>query len=94
MGSYEFESALGVGSDSDTGAYLSKGVCSFVDLDIDVVVFEETECQRQASDASADNGDAKALWLGRISHGDVGGRNCREICFCRTWKSRLLRCLS
>ena len=44
MGSYEFESALGVGSDSDTGAYLSKGVCSFVDLNIDVVVFEETEC--------------------------------------------------
>ena len=44
VGSYEFESALGVGSDSDTRAYLSKGRCGFIDLDVDVIVFEETEC--------------------------------------------------
>ena len=38
VGSYEFESALGVGPDRDTGAYLSKGRCGFVDLDVDVIM--------------------------------------------------------
>ena len=44
MGSNELESFLGVESDSNTSAYFPKGVCGFVDLDIDMVVLEETKC--------------------------------------------------
>ena len=43
VGPYDFESALGIGPDSDTGAYLSKGRCGFVDLDVNVMIFQETE---------------------------------------------------
>ena len=58
MGSYEFESALGIGSNRDTSAYFTEGVCSLIDLDIKMVVFEETKCQSHAADSSANNGDA------------------------------------
>lgn len=44
MGSYEFESALGIRSNGDASTYFAKGVCSFVDLDIDVFMLEETKC--------------------------------------------------
>lgn len=44
MGSYEFESALSVGSNCDTSAYFTESVCGFKDLDIDMVIFEETKC--------------------------------------------------
>ncbi len=42
-GPKEFESALAVGCNSDTSAYFTKGVCGFVNLDIDMVVLEETK---------------------------------------------------
>lgn len=45
MRSNEFESAFGVWPNSNASAYFAKGVCSFVDVDINVVVLEETECQ-------------------------------------------------
>lgn len=44
MGSYELESALGVDPKGNASAYLAKRVGSFVDLDIDVVILEETKC--------------------------------------------------
>ena len=43
MRSNKFEGALGVGSDCNSSAYLAKGVRSFVDLDIYMVVLEETK---------------------------------------------------
>lgn len=44
MGSYEFESALAVGPNSDTGAYFTKSGCGFIDLDVDVLILEEAKC--------------------------------------------------
>lgn len=44
MGPYESESALGVDSKSNASTYFTKGVCGFVDLDVDVVILEETKC--------------------------------------------------
>lgn len=44
MGSYELKSALGVDSEGNASAYLTKRVGGFIDLDIDVLILEETKC--------------------------------------------------
>lgn len=44
MGSYEFESTLGIESKSDASAYFAKGMRGFINLDVDVVILEETKC--------------------------------------------------
>ena len=43
MGSYEFESALGVDSKGNASTYFPKGVRGFIDLDVDVVILEKTK---------------------------------------------------
>lgn len=62
LGPYESQRLLGIGSEADPGADFSKGGRGFVDLDVDVGVFEKGEGGAETTDATADDGDAEGFW--------------------------------
>lgn len=71
---YEFERLLGVGSDADSSADFAECWRCFVDLDVDVGVFEQGDGGAEAADASADDGDAERfVGSGWRRHGALEG---------------------
>ena len=67
---YELESPLGIGTEGNTCTNLAEGMSRFIDLDVDMGVFEETNGKGQAAYASTDDSNAKGLWV-RISAGGL-----------------------
>ena len=57
----ELQGLLRVGCDTDSGTDLSKRGSRFIDLDVDVGVFEQGDGGAEAADATADDGDAERV---------------------------------
>lgn len=55
------QSSLRIGTQSYSSADLDERRRGFVDMDIDVRIVEETDCEGQATNASADDCDAECL---------------------------------
>lgn len=59
------QSSLCIGSEGDTGADLAETWCSFVYLDVDMWVFEQTDGKSQPADTTADNCETVSGGFGR-----------------------------
>lgn len=64
LGRYQLQGLLGVGCDADTGADFSKRGRGFIDLDVDMGVFEQPDGSAKASNASADDRDTEGFGRG------------------------------
>ena len=61
----ELQRLLRIGCDADSGTDFSKGGSRFVDLDVDLGVFEQGDGGAETTDATADDGDAESFRGGK-----------------------------